>query len=350
MIKNEAGKRKYRWTKAVCLLAGAVCFSSFSGTFSGAFLRTFSEVFAETCAGEAGNTDSFMKTAGVLEPGIVWAAQSEPSAALTVTGLTWDESDGTARWDKNESARYYEVRLYRNGSSVGSTHTTKDLYYEFEENITRKGDYHFEVRATGQGTEKGPWASSYEWYVTSSEAEDLGGSYWGSGSGTQDIYHGPGVHGGGYYGVYDNYGNYYGNYNGNYNGSYGGNYNGSPVVGPGVSSNSGSGVSGAGSPGSSGGAAAGGFAGGPGIVTAGGNHWCMDAYGWWYQYANNTWPRSCWQCIDGSWYCFDDNGYRRYGWIYWNDKWYYCGTDGALMANTKTPDGYYVGSDGVWVP
>jgi len=255
-----------------------------------------------------------------------WAAGSADD--LTVTGLTWDEGDGTARWDSNRNARYYQVRLYRNGNSVTSVRTTKDLYYEFEENITRKGDYHFEVRAAGQGSEKGPWASSYEWYVTSSEAEDLGGSYPGGGS--QDVNHGPGTAGGGYYGSYDNYGNY-------------GDNIGIPVPGPGVASG-GSGYN-------SGNAAGyGGFGGGPGIMSTNGNHWCVDNRGWWYQYANNTWPRACWQCIDGSWYCFDDSGYRRYGWIYWNNKWYYCGSDGALMANTMTPDGYYVGSDGVWVP
>ncbi len=254
--------------------------------------------------------------------GYVWAAEND-NTALTVTGLTWDEDDGTARWDKNDNARYYQVRLYRNDSSVTSIRETKELYYEFEENITRKGDYHFEVRAIGRGSEKGPWASSYEWYVTTSEAEDLGGSY--SDNRSQDVGHGPGVPGGGYY--YDSYGYYYGNSSG-----------GSQVVGPGVSNNSGPGAT-----------SSGGFAGGPGISSTNGNHWCMDSYGWWYQYANNTWPRACWQCIDGSWYCFDDSGYRRYGWIYWNNKWYYCGSDGALMANTMTPDGYYVGSDGVWV-
>lgn len=285
---------------------------------------------------------------GGMQAGTVtaWADEAGTNVNLTVTGLTWDENDGTARWDKNEYARYYQVRLYRNGSSVTSTRTTKDLYYEFEESITRKGDYHFEVRAAGDGSEKGPWASSYEWYVTSSEAEDLGGSY--SSSSSQDVGHGPGVPGGGYYGVYDSYGNYYGGYTGSYSGSY--NSVSSNVVEAGVSS--GPGVSGSGSSyslGSPGTAAAGGYAGGPGIVSVGGNHWCLDSYGWWYQYANGTWPRACWQCIDGSWYCFDNNGYRRYGWIYWNEKWYYCGEDGALMANTMTPDGYYVGSDGVWV-
>jgi hypothetical protein len=77
--------------------------------------------------------------------------------------------------------------------------------------------------------------------------------------------------------------------------------------------------------------------------------WKQDANGWWYQFSNGTFPKNCWTVIDGSYYCFDANGYRRYGWINWNNKWYYCGTDGALMANTYTPDGYYVGSDGVWV-
>jgi hypothetical protein len=77
--------------------------------------------------------------------------------------------------------------------------------------------------------------------------------------------------------------------------------------------------------------------------------WKQDANGYWYQFSNGTYPKNCWTVIDGSYYCFDANGYRRYGWIYWNNKWYYCGTDGALLANTYTPDGYYVGSDGVWV-
>lgn len=251
-------------------------------------------------------------------PGVVWAAE-ETDEALTVTGLTWDESDGTARWDSNENARYYQVRLFRNGSSVGSTHTTKDHYYEFESSITRKGDYYFEVRATGQGTTRGPWASSYEWYVTSSEAEDLGGSRYDS---CQDVNHGPGVPGGGYY---PGSGCYPGNASVITQGVYSGQY------GPGVS-NGGYGVS------------------GPGVTTASGNHWCLDQYGWWYQFADGTYPRNCWQCIDDLWYCFNESGYIRYGWIQQNGNWYFCGADGALLANTRTPDGYYVGEGGIWIP
>jgi hypothetical protein len=109
-----------------------------------------------------------------------------------------------------------------------------------------------------------------------------------------------------------------------------------------------------------------GYPGGPGNVysntlgtgqpaVSGGNatyytgSWQQDANGWWYQFSNGTYPKNCWIVVDGSYYCFDSTGHRRYGWINWNNKWYYCGTDGALVANAYTPDGYYVGSDGVWV-
>lgn len=86
------------------------------------------------------------------------------------------------------------------------------------------------------------------------------------------------------------------------------------------------------------------------MVTGSGSHWCLDQHGWWYQFADGTWPRNCWQCIDGRWYCFNESGYIRYGWQYYNQNWYYCGPDGALLANTRTPDGYYVGEGGVWIP
>lgn len=301
--------RSIRWAGTWCLAAALTVWSgnagSGIGTLSGADAGV-PEVWADI-------------------PEQVWAAETGDDG-LTVTGLTWDESDGTARWDSNENARYYQVRLYRNGSSVGSTHTTKDHYYEFEESITRKGDYHFEVRATGQGTTRGPWASSYEWYVTSSEAEDLGGSYHDS---RQDVNHGPGVAGGGYY-----------SNNGSSSVVTQGVYSGGQYVpaGPG-SSSGGYGVG-----------SSGGYAGGPGVVTGSGSHWCLDQYGWWYQYADGTYPYHCWQCIDNRWYCFNESGYIRYGWIQQNENWYFCGADGALLANTRTPDGYYVGEGGIWIP
>lgn len=195
---------------------------------------------------------------------------------LSVSGLYWDESSGTANWDENTSAKSYQVRLYRNDSSVTSSRSTSNTYYEFAGDITRKGDYYFEVRAVGSGSEKGDWESSDTWYVTAAEADDLSYEYYPSSGG-----------------------------------------------GPGVSSSA---------SGSSGG------------------YWCLDQYGWWYRNENGSYTVNNWQVIDGLWYFFNESGYMRVGWIPWNNQWYYCGPDGALMANTRTPDGYYVGGDGIWIP
>lgn len=236
---------------------------------------------------------------------------------LTVTGAYWDESDGTAVWTDNPNARYYQVKLYRDDSSVSGTCTTEDHYYEFASKFTRRGDYYFEVRAVGSGSEKGEWESSDTWYVSSSEAEDIRGYDDGPGSSWSSS-GGPGVVGNRYYGS---------------------------SGGPGVVGNTYYGSNGG--PGVAGSSSA--SAAGPAYQGTGG-HWCLDQYGWWYEYSNHTYPVNSWQCIDGRYYCFNESGYIRYGWIYWDNKWYYTGADGALMGNTRTPDGYYVGGDGVWIP
>ncbi|MCI9163427.1 MAG: hypothetical protein HFG59_09240 [Lachnospiraceae bacterium] len=232
-----------------------------------------------------------------------WAAESSGAeVSLAVTGLRWDESDGTAVWDNNPSAKRYEVRLYRGSSSVASTRTTSESYYYFGSRINRRGNYYFEVRAVGSGSQKGDWVSSDSWYVSADEAEDLSG--WDSSDNNgYDTGRGPGVPGG--------YSNVY---------------------------RSGPGAGGFGS-----------YANGPGVVTGSGNHWCLDQNGWWYQYGDGTYPYGCWLSIDNKWYCFNEAGYIRYGWILQNGNWYYCGPDGALMANTRTPDGYYVGEGGIWI-
>lgn len=213
---------------------------------------------------------------------------------LSVSGLEWDESSGTAMWDENPNAKYYQVKLFREGSSVTSTRTTYDDYYDFAGDITRRGDYYFEVRAVGTGSEKGDWESSDTWYVSSYEADDLSYHYTPSSGG------------------------------------------------PGAGSSSGSYASGG--PGDHGYSA-----GGPAGNSQGG-YWCLDQYGWWYRNADGSYTRNNWQVINDSYYFFNESGYMRTGWIPWNNKWYYCGPDGALCSNIRTPDGYYVGGDGVWIP
>lgn len=49
-----------------------------------------------------------------------------------------------------------------------------------------------------------------------------------------------------------------------------------------------------------------------------------------------------------AWYHADSNGVATTGWIQDGGKWYYC-HQGHMLQNAVTPDGYYVGPDGVWV-
>lgn len=56
--------------------------------------------------------------------------------------------------------------------------------------------------------------------------------------------------------------------------------------------------------------------------------WKQDNGKWWYQNA--------------------DGGYTVNGWQSINDEYYYFDSAGYMLSDTKTPDGYYVNSDGKW--
>ena len=57
--------------------------------------------------------------------------------------------------------------------------------------------------------------------------------------------------------------------------------------------------------------------------------WKQDNTGWWYQNADGSYPANTWKEIGG--------------------KQYYFGSDGYMLENTTTPDGYQVGADGAWI-
>ncbi|MCD8083311.1 MAG: hypothetical protein LUE86_07385 [Clostridiales bacterium] len=244
---------------------------------------------------------------------------------LTVTGPYWNENSGVAHWDENTSARYYQVRLYRNDSQLTTSKQTSDNEYDFSGSISKSGDYYFEVRAVGSSSEKGDWVSSDVWYVDAYEASYMR-SLSSDSPGDSDWYYDAGP--GGY-----SYGP------GGY--SYGpGGYSGGPGVTGGYVPTG---------PGATGGSSGSSGLYGEGATTANGNHWCLDAGGWWYQYADGGHPVSSFQQIDGVWYYFNDSGYITTGWFEVNGNWYYCDSSGALYINARTPDGYYVGGDGAWI-
>lgn len=108
--------------------------------------------------------------------------------------------------------------------------------------------------------------------------------------------------------------------------------------------------------------------------------WNAQADGRWrFTRHDGTEPIGAWQENAGKWYHFDAKGYMQTGWyvdldgnhyylnpeatsaqgelcVGWkliDGKWYYFkeisdGTKGAMLKTQRTPDGYWVGADGVW--
>lgn len=72
--------------------------------------------------------------------------------------------------------------------------------------------------------------------------------------------------------------------------------------------------------------------------------WQQDGEKWYYYNSDGSMAAG-WKLINGSWYYLNIGGDMA------ADKWvgnYYLGADGAMLVNTVTPDGYYVGATGLW--
>lgn len=110
--------------------------------------------------------------------------------------------------------------------------------------------------------------------------------------------------------------------------------------------------------------------------------WKKNEKGWWFEAKDGSYPKSSWALLGWNgqqrWYHFDEKGYMQTGWIKDNGIWYYLHNQadgsqghmytgwhlidgkwyyfsegmkqpqGAMLANTTTPDGYKVGPDGAW--
>lgn len=103
----------------------------------------------------------------------------------------WDGR--TAHWEEVDDADKYEVKLYRNGSTV-TTVTTSGSSYNLYPYMTKSGDYTFKVRGISNSDgETSDWSDeSDEYYMNASDvytgAPPTSGSSSGNGGWLQDAY------------------------------------------------------------------------------------------------------------------------------------------------------------------
>ena len=60
-----------------------------------------------------------------------------------------------------------------------------------------------------------------------------------------------------------------------------------------------------------------------------GGQWTWGVRGWWYRYADGTYPSNTAKTIDGQVYRFDADGYMRTGWVFERGSWYYHALSGV---------------------
>lgn len=65
-------------------------------------------------------------------------------------------------------------------------------------------------------------------------------------------------------------------------------------------------------------------------ITSYAGQWQHNDHGYWYQNDDGSYKTGWYQDIDGKWYYFDNQS-------------------GYMLANTTTPDGFYVAEDGAWL-
>lgn len=246
---------------------------------------------------------------------------------LSVDGVRWDKQKMAAEWEENPEARGYEVRLFKGSDEVAfvTLRSSSETFYRFSGQMKQGGNYYFEVRAIGSGSSRGEWEASKRWNPEADEEPDSSSDEGGKEMVSPSTSSKPQA---GYYSDEefdpDN----------EYDDEDGGSGRSSGRKSTKTASSSKKQA----------------IATREGELTSNASErWMEDQKGWWFCLGDGSWLFGTWAKIDGSWYCFDDAGYLRHGWIESGKEWYYCGENGAMLVNARTPDGYFVGGDGVWI-
>ncbi len=83
------------------------------------------------------------------------------------SGFGWDSAHpGTASWNTEESARYYQIQLVKDGIDTGIMRSVYKNHYDFSSQMTEPGEYCFRVRTVRQSSHnKSEWITSEVWKV-----------------------------------------------------------------------------------------------------------------------------------------------------------------------------------------
>lgn len=94
---------------------------------------------------------------------------AEQTSAIEQAG--WASTTGVS-WSRSTGAGSYEVKLYREGKTVGTTKTTESTSYDFSTAMTKAGTYFYRVRPVNRlkPENKGEWAESPSRYIDSDTA------------------------------------------------------------------------------------------------------------------------------------------------------------------------------------
>lgn len=76
--------------------------------------------------------------------------------------------------------------------------------------------------------------------------------------------------------------------------------------------------------------------------------WIKDQGSWYYLGKETGIMLVGLHTVNGQTYYFGPNGAMQTGWKQLDGNWYYFQTDGALLKNATTPDGYKVNEEGIW--
>ena len=140
-----------------------------------------------------GNYFSVKRTDITIEGGTYVSARMEnpyilevtvtlPSMAETLgefSELGW-ESPTVAAWNKVENTKYYEVRLFRDGKSVGEAESVHEPRIDFGSQMRKSGTYSYRVRAVNKRDEKtkSQWVESMQAsYIDEELAQQMRNQY-----------------------------------------------------------------------------------------------------------------------------------------------------------------------------